>query len=120
MKFTIPGTLSGLNEYTLKSRANKYASNQMKQINQQIVSIAIRQAKLGKVQNYPVTIKTTWYEPNNRRDADNVIFAKKFINDSLVINGILLGDGRKYVKGFIDEVLVDKENPRIEVEIKEG
>lgn len=46
-------------------------------------------------------------------------FAKKFVQDALVQCGVLKDDGWKYVVGFSDRFEVDKENPRIEVLIKE-
>ena len=120
MKFTIYGTLDGLNTYTKQSRANKYSSNKMKQDNQKRVIQAIRDAKLSTVTKYPFRIKTTWYEPDMRRDGDNVAFGKKFLLDSLVQAGIIENDSRKFVNEYYDIVLVDRKNPRIEVELIEN
>lgn len=66
-----------------------------------------------------VTLAFRWYEPNKRRDLDNIAFAKKFIQDALVRTEIIERDDWNGVAGFTDEFFVDKENPRIEVEIKE-
>lgn len=60
-----------------------------------------------------------WYEPNKKRDLDNICSAKKFIQDALVKMGVLQGDGWRHIIGFSDEFYIDKDNPRIEVEIKE-
>lgn len=65
-----------------------------------------------------VTLAFVWYEPNQKRDKDNIAFAKKFILDALQEAGTLTGDGWSQVVGFSDEFHVDKENPRIEIEIK--
>ena len=70
-----------------------------------------------KITQYPVIIKYKWYSPNSRKDVDNIAFAKKFINDGLVIAGILENDSRKFVAGFTDEFFIDKINPRTEIEI---
>ena len=67
----------------------------------------------------PVYITYKWYEPNKKRDLDNIAFAKKFVQDALVTNGILENDGWANIVGFCDEFYVDKENPRVEVEIME-
>lgn len=73
----------------------------------------------------PVTgkceINLVCYEPNARRDPDNVISgARKIILDALQHMNVLEGDGRKYVSsGINDRVEVDRENPRIEIIIKE-
>lgn len=62
----------------------------------------------------------TWYEPNKRRDKDNISsFGRKVIQDALVQCGVLEGDGWKHVAGFSDRFEVDKTNPRIEVLIRE-
>ena len=67
--------------------------------------------------NYPVEIVYRWYSRDNRKDIDNVAFAKKFINDGLVKAGVIQNDSRKFIKGFKDEFYIDKENPRVEVQI---
>ena len=61
----------------------------------------------------------SWYEKNQRRDKDNIAFAKKFILDALQEMKILKNDGWAEVAGFEDRFYVDKHNPRVEVEIYE-
>lgn len=120
MKFTIRGRLSGLNEYTKANRSNHHAGNKMKKDNEERILWAIRQAKAAEVDKYPITLEIVWYEPNLRRDIDNVVFAQKFILDAMVKSGIIKNDSQKFVKGISHIVLVDKVEPRVEVEIKEG
>lgn len=91
----------------------------MKKKCQQEAYIAIRQAKLKPVGKYPIKLKITWYEPNKRRDVDNITYSAKFLMDALVQAKIIIDDSQKYVVGIDNEVLVDNKNPRIEVEIKE-
>lgn len=68
----------------------------------------------------PVRMKYTWYEPNKRRDLDNVSsFGRKVIQDALVVSKVLKNDGWNEIKGFSDEFYVDSKNPRIEVLIME-
>lgn len=122
-KFTIQGRLDGLNDYIKACRSNKYAGNTMKHKNQGYVEMGIIQAcaegKLKKICKYPVKLKITWYEPNYKRDIDNIVFATKFIQDALVNRGMLENDGQKQISGISHEVLVDRKHPRIEVEILE-
>lgn len=118
IKFTIHGRLSGLNEYTNACRRNAYLANNMKRDNEETVKLAILSDKLKKIDKYPIILKITWYEPNKRRDIDNITFATKFIQDSLVNNGILENDSQKCVCGLSHIVRIDKDNPRIEVEIE--
>ena len=68
----------------------------------------------------PVIMKYTWYEPNKRRDLDNISsFGRKVIQDALVASKVLANDGWNEIKGFSDEFFVDSKNPRIEVLIME-
>ena len=117
MKFTIEGKLSGLNEYINACRSNVYKANKLKKDNQSKIKIACILAHLKPVKNYPVTLEITYYEPNMRRDVDNVGFGVKFILDALVSLGILENDNQSHVSGISYEVKCDKYYPRIEVTI---
>ena len=89
----------------------------MKKKNERLVMAYILQAvnfgEIYEVKNYPVKLNINWYEQNSRRDVDNVTFATKFIQDSLVRTGILEDDSRKYINQVNHSVFTDKENPRI-------
>lgn len=117
---TIPSKLPGLNDYIAAERTNRHKGAKMKADNGNIVSVAIMQCMRGVRIEKPVEMHYTWYESNRRRDMDNVSsFGRKVIQDSLVQCGVPKDDGWKYVAGFSDRFEVDKENPRIEVLIKE-
>lgn len=117
---TIPGKLPGLNDYIAAERANRHKGAKMKADNGNIVSMAIMQCLRGVRIEKPVHMEYTWYEPNKRRDLDNISsFGRKVIQDALVQCGVINDDGWKYVVGFSDMFEVDKENPRIEVLIRE-
>lgn len=117
---TIPGKLPGLNDYIAAERTNRHKGAKMKADNGNIVAAAIRQCMRGVRIDKPVQMEYTWVEPNKRRDMDNISsFGRKVIQDALVQCGVLRDDGWKYVAGFSDRFEVDKENPRIEVLIKE-
>ncbi len=121
IKFVIKGKLDGLNEYINACRTNRYKGAEMKKKNERLVMAYILQAvnfgEIYEVKNYPIRLNINWYEPNSRRDVDNVTFATKFIQDSLVRTGILEDDSRKYINQVNHSVFTDKVNPRIEVEI---
>ena len=122
-RFVIYGKLPGLNDYTKANRSNRFMANKMKQdIQKEIcryIVIEISKGNLEKVYRYPISLTIKWYEPNNRRDIDNITFGTKFILDSMVCMGIIENDSRKYVDSIEHSVFTDKENPRIEVEINE-
>ncbi len=89
--FSIAGSLPGLNEYTAACRTNPHAGAKLKRGAQMVVA-AYARCKKPPVFDGPVFITFAWHEPNRRRDADNVAFAKKFILDALVGLGVLPDD----------------------------
>ncbi len=117
---TIPGTLNNLNNYIAAERANRHKGAKMKASNESIVVAAVWQCMRGVQIDKPVFMEYTWVEKNRRRDLDNISsFGRKVIQDALVAAGVLKDDGWKYVVGFSDRFQVDKDNPRIEVRIRE-
>lgn len=119
MKFTIYGRLPGMNEYTSSQRGNRYHGANMKRASQKAVEAYISAAKLKPIK-CPVRIIYAFYEPDRRRDLDNISgFAHKVIQDALVSCGVLQGDGWKHITGYTDVFAVDRKHPRIEVELVE-
>lgn len=116
---TIPGTLSSLNKYIKDERTNRYKGAALKRMNEEVIAIAIKQCLNGIKIESPVEMHYLWVVPNKRTDRDNVAFSKKFVQDALVSAGVLKDDGWDKVVGFSDRFEVDKDNPRIEVLIKE-
>ncbi len=114
----ISGTLPNLNDYTKACRSNKFAGSQMKKKVEQYISFYI-ETQLKTHFRGSVKLSFRWYEPNMKRDLDNICFAKKFILDALVTNGIIEADGWRCVKGFTDDFFIDLDDPRIEVDIYE-
>lgn len=120
MKVTIYGRLPGLNEYIDAERQSKYKAAALKARTMQLVMIyAKRDLRKWRAKG-PVYMRYTWYEPNRRRDKDNVSgYGRKVIQDTLVKGGWLRGDGWSHISGYSDDFRVDKSRPRIEVEIEE-
>lgn len=116
----IHGKLDNLNDYIGACRSNAYAGAKIKNKNESKILQEIY-SQFGKLRiTKPVVMNYKWYEPNRRRDLDNVSsFGRKVIQDALVQSKVLKNDGWNEIKGFSDEFFVDKERPRIEVEIKE-
>lgn len=115
----IKGQLPNLNDYTKACRANKFNGAKMKQDSERIITTYIMQQLSGVKFKGAVKLSFRWYEPNKRRDLDNVCFAKKFILDALVKSKVIKTDGWQGVAGFTDEFFIDKKSPRIEVDISE-
>lgn len=117
---TIPGRLDNLNDYISAERSNRYKGAKMKETNGRIVMCAIRKCLKGVRINSPVFMEYRWVEKNRRRDMDNISsFGRKVIQDALVTGGVLKNDGWDNIVGFSDIFLSDKDNPRIEVLIRE-
>lgn len=117
-ELVIKGQLDGLNEYTKANRSNRYSGNQMKVENENHITIFVRN-QLREERFERVAIRFNWYEPNKRRDPDNIAFAKKFILDVLVREGVLKNDTQKYIEHFEDYFYIDVNDPRVEVWLTE-
>lgn len=97
----IPVRMPNLNDYVAECKKNRHAGGKMKtEWDGTVMTIASKE-KLGHFTE-PVFIEFHWYEPNTKRDQDNVAFAKKFILDGLQKAGVITNDNYKWVKGFSD------------------
>ena len=114
MKFVLYDRMVGLNDYINLTRANRFKGAKTKKNEQSGVVWALRAMKLSKVVNYPLEVKMTFYEPNKRRDIDNISsVACKVILDALVQVGIIADDNQKHINKLSFEVFVDKDLPII-------
>lgn len=124
-EFTIPGWLDGLNEYTGSNRSSAYVGHKAKKANQELVAWAIKAARL-KPMKTPVRVTAHWYEgmrnPTGKlfrpRDRDNIRSGMKFILDALVKAKVIDNDSFHKVDPH-DTYHLDRDNPRIVVEIEE-
>lgn len=116
--FTIKGRFPSLNEYINACRRNVYLANQMKQKYTRTAMVHARETKVKLSIEYAVIVKIAYYEPNSKRDIDNISsFGNKVILDGIVKAGMLKNDSQRYICGIINSVNIDKENPRIEVSV---
>lgn len=119
-KLTIPGALPGLNDYISAERRHRQRAAAMKRDCEQLVILAIKPQLRGVRFPGPVFMAYTWFEPNRRRDKDNIsAFGRKVIQDAIVKMGVIPNDGWANIDGFSDTFRVDKQRPRIEVTIRE-
>ena len=107
--FKISDRLPGLNEYINACRRNKYAGAKMKKDADNLVCWFISMAHLEPITE-PIKLIFEWHIKKDKRDLDNIAFAKKFILDALQETKILPNDNKKYVQGFTDNFFYDKEN----------
>ena len=100
-----------LNEYINKERMNRYAAAAIKK---KETEFGIPFFEGMKIET-PCVIHFTWHMRSARLDPDNVAFAKKFLEDSMVKAGAIPNDNFKHIKGFVDDFVVDD---KIGVEIE--
>ena len=90
----------GLNEYIDAERTNRFKAAKVKRETQDamipVIRMAINKGELHRHETKCALI-IEWTEKNNRRDADNISFATKFIQDALVECGVFPDDNRKYI-----------------------
>lgn len=114
----IKGRLPGMNEVVDMNRRSKYTGHAMKKKHDKIIISAIKKQKIKKL-THKADFDIIFYENSRRRDKDNINAGDKYIFDGLQKAKIMPDDGWQEV-GFIKHYyLVDKENPRIEIRIKE-
>lgn len=117
-KLEIKQKLPSFNDYIKACRTNKYLGASMKEKIEYTIWLYILQQLKGLEIQKPVFITFTWVEENEKRDLDNICFAKKFILDALQKAGILENDNRRHVAGFIDKFEYAKKS-KVIVEIEE-
>ena len=118
---TFPIRLTGLNEYISAERTNRFKAAKIKRSTQDELNLYIRhEINAGRLHRHekPCVLEIVWTEANNKRDADNIEFATKFIQDALVEMGIFPDDNRKYITGHRHSVVTGNEYS-VQVTIKE-
>ena len=118
LKITIPMKLPSLNEYISACKIHRGKWNKGNEMKQQTQAEIIWYLKKIPKFEKPITIKFIWISKvGDRRDLDNICFAKKFILDAMQQCGKLKNDNRNYVTGFTDEFTYGKEyEVRLEIE----
>ncbi len=120
-KIVIPGELPDLNTIIAESKRGRGKWQPYNELKQEYTNIVAWIAKSEiKKQLKKIDLTITWICPNRRKDKDNISGGgTKFILDGLVAAGIIENDGWKQIGDISHKFEVDKDNPRIEVLIKE-
>ena len=119
-KITIYNIFPGMNEIIKeKSKKNHYFYSKMKRDYTNIAKMYILEQKKY---NYDcmIDIFFRWYEPNKKRDKDNIIAGEKFIIDGLVASKIIKNDGWSNIGILSHRIELDKSNPRVELFLKKS
>lgn len=104
--FFIKGRFPGLNDYSDAERTHRMVAAKMKKEYTDLVADYLRLAKAPKFKKISVSFE--WFEPNTKRDPDNIVFAKKFVLDGMVQAGMIKNDTQKYVLAFDDSWCVEE------------
>lgn len=113
--------MPSLNEYLAETGRNPKAGGKIKKEYKQL---ALQYMRLSEFRfweaNGPIIIHYVFYEPNKKRDHDNVFaFASKCIQDALQEGGFIKNDGWADILNFTHDFYCDPKYPRIEVYIEE-
>ena len=119
MKLIIPGRLPCLNDLIAANRRNRYAGAKLKKDTQKQIEIALM-AQTKKRFDGMVSVEILFYEPDRRRDEDNVLSGMKFIFDAMQAVSLIENDNPSHLHIAHTEVFTDRENPRIEIEVNEA
>lgn len=106
-KIKIKGALDDLNTYIKAERSHRNMGAEMKKVNTEIVEWQTK--NLEPIKHYPLHVHITWFNRDEKKDPDNIAFAKKYILDGLKKSGVIKDDSRKYIKSFSDDFEVDKD-----------
>lgn len=116
-ELVIPGQLPALNEIIQASKTHWSQYSKLKKKYSDLIE------DITVIHRTPffreLELDITYYCRDRRKDPDNIAAGKKFILDGLVAAGVIKDDGWKCVKGFNERWQVDKENPRVEVVLKD-
>ncbi len=117
MKITIFGEFPTLNEVIKASKSHYMAYANQKKDYTALASIYIKDMPKISGKNDWIF---HWYRKDRRNDPDNIQIGTKYILDSFVKNGIIKNDGWNEINSISHHFHVDKENPRVEIQIRGG
>ena len=118
MQIEIAGRFPGLNDMIDAAKKGKGKYQPYALMKEQYTDIvALTAKKLPKFNKIDITI--WWYEPNASRDPDNIMAGQKFIFDGLKEAGVIPNDTQKHIGDISHKVRVDRQNPRIVIDIME-
>lgn len=115
MKIEIHGELPSLNEIIDAAKSHWSVYRDMKEMNTNLVAWTAK--KLPSIDRADITI--IWYCKDRRKDKDNIMAGQKFIFDGLKEAGVIGNDGWKQIGDVTHRFRMDRNNPRIEIEINE-
>lgn len=120
--FFIPGQMPSLNEYLSACNKNPRIGGSMKRKfkNIAVEAITYSRSMKGYKAKSPLIVHFVYFEPNRRRDKDNVdSMCRKCVFDALQECGVIENDGWKQIDNYTHDFYVVDVNPHIEVFLEE-
>ncbi len=108
-----------MNDLIAANRSNKYAGAELKKKTQNAIKSSLYRQARGVQFDKKVNVKIHFYEPDRRRDEDNVLSGMKFILDALQEMNVIKNDNQRWLHISDNQVFVDPKNPRIEIDLEE-
>ena len=115
-KLIVRGAMPNLNTVIAATKRHWSHYSKEKKMWTQTVRMEALAQKMTPV-TQPVWVRSEYYSKNRRADPDGIRIAAKYILDGLVEANVLPDDSQKWIIGFVDRFSVDKDDPRIEVEL---
>lgn len=99
----VPGPLPGQNEVISSAKGYGGKGRGYSLLKRRWTDAVALLAKAGGLPHFhKAVIDFVWLETKRNRDPDNIVSAKKFVLDGLVVAKVLPGDGWAHVEGFRD------------------
>ena len=116
----LQGRFPSLNEYLAMTGRHPKRGGSFKKKDMEVMEWEIR-TQMPRVElKTPVRFVYRFYEANKKRDKSNVAaYALKCFEDALQAVGALKNDNWAGVDSWITEFYVDRDNPRVEIDIYE-
>ena len=110
-QLVIDGLMKGLNDWRDVIHRSPHAGNDMAHSAKKRITALAREQRLPRFEG-PVVVTFDWYEPNLRRDLDNVAgTGQKWVLDGLVAAGVLPDDNMRHVVGLQHWAHIDPMEP---------
>lgn len=115
---TVPGRFPGLNDY-VDACKNPRGRARVKRECDEMVAWAVMSSDVPRLKP-PVKVTVDCYEPNRRRDKDNVhAMARKFVLDGLQAAGVIGNDNWDWIPELTGgSVQLDRLYPRVEITLE--
>jgi Holliday junction resolvase RusA-like endonuclease len=116
-ELTIYGSFPSLNKVI--STAKNHWSQYAKLKKELTLSVAVQAMGAGLKPVDKAMVSFSWFLKDKRMDVDNVSHGQKYILDGLVEAHIIPTDGQKHISVLEHSFDVDRDNPRVVVQITE-